>query len=185
MRASTYPLLPVEEVERIVMERTPVLPAETVPLADASGRALAEDVVAPADLPRWPVSAVDGFAVRSSDGGGRLRVVGESAAGRPLGREVGAGEAVQILTGAVLPPGADSVVMVEDVRVGPDWVEVPRDWPEGRNFHRPGSDVKAAEVVLRAGDRLGPAEIGLVGSLGMARVSVGARPMVALLSTGD
>lgn len=185
MRASTYPLLDVAEAERIVLERTPVLPAETVAIADAAGRALAEDIVASADLPRWPVSAVDGYAVRSADGGGRLRVVGESAAGRPLDRELGAGEAAQILTGAVLPRGADSVVMVEDVEQGPDWVEVPRDPPAGRNFHRPGADVRAGEIVLRKGVELGAAELGLVASLGLPRVRVGSRPMVALLSTGD
>lgn len=185
MRASTYPLLEASEVERIVLEHTEVLPPETVGVADAAGRVLAEDLKAPADLPRWPVSAVDGFAVRSADGGGRLRVVGESAAGRPLDSELGQGEAARILTGGVLPPRADSVVMVEDVEQSGDSVVVPAGWPAARNFHRPGSDVKAGEVVLRRGTELRAAELGLVASLGLPRVLVGRRPMVALLSTGD
>lgn len=185
MRASAYPLLAVEEVERIVLERTPVLPAETVPVGGWAGRVLAEDLVAPADLPRWPVSAVDGYAVRSADGGGRLRVVGESAAGRPLERELGAGEAARILTGGVVPGGADSVVMVEDVEQEPDWVVVPPAPPAGRNLHRVGDDVRRGEIVLRAGTQLGPAEVGLAASLGVAELRLGRRPRVALVSTGD
>jgi molybdopterin molybdotransferase len=185
MRASTYPLVDAEAAASAVLERTPVLPAEEVPLADAAGRALAEDLHAPHELPRAPVSAVDGYAVRSSDRGGRLRVVGESAAGRPFDGEIEAGTAARILTGGVLPAGADSVVMVEDVEQGEGWVSVPEGWPAGRNFHRPGADVRAGELVLPRGTELGAAELGLIGSLGLARVRVGGRPLVALLSTGD
>lgn len=185
MRASTYPLLDAEDAARLVLERTSPLPAEDVPVGEATGRALAEDLRAPHELPRWSVSAVDGYAVRSADGGGRLRVVGESAAGRPLDRELEAGTSARILTGGVLPPGADSVVMVEDVEQGEGWVAVPDGWPAGRNHHRPGDDVKAGELVLSAGAELGAAELGLVASLGVARLRVGRRPVVALLSTGD
>ena len=185
MRASTYPLLDAETVAALVLERTPVLESESVPVGEARGRALAEDLLAPIDLPRWPASAVDGYAVRSADGGGRLRIAGESAAGRPFGGVVEPGSAARILTGGVLPEGADSVVMVEDVEQEEGWVTVPPDPPSGRNFHRPGSDVKAGEVALPRGAELDAAAIGLAASLGFAGVRVGRRPRVALLSTGD
>src|ERR687888_507104 len=117
MRASAYPMVDAAEAAALVLDRTPVLPSEVVPIAEAAGRVLAEDLLAPADLPPFPSSAVDGYALRSEDGGGRLRVVGESAAGRPYSDELPPGAACRILTGAVLPPGADTVVMVEDVDV--------------------------------------------------------------------
>src|SRR2546421_6299626 len=98
MRASTYPLVDAAEAAALVLDRTPVLPAEAVELADAQGRALADDLVAAADLPPFPASAVDGYAVRSADGGGRLRVAGESAAGRPVGGRLEPGTAARILT---------------------------------------------------------------------------------------
>src|SRR5262249_56310149 len=105
---------------------------------DSPGRARAEALTPPAKPPPFPASAVDGYAIRSADGGGRLRVVGESAAGRPLAGELPPGAAARILTGGVLPDGADTVVMVEDVEQGPDWVVVPEGFGAGRNFHRPG-----------------------------------------------
>lgn len=185
MRASTYPLVDAEAAAAIVLERTPVLAPEEVPVGEAGGRALAADVVAPHELPRWPVSAVDGYAIRSADGGGRLRVAGESAAGRPFAGVLEPGAAARILTGGVLPDGADSVVMVEDVEQLEGHVVVPEGWPAGRNHHRPADDVKAGEVVLEKGTELSAAEIGLIASLGLPRVLVGGRPMVALLSTGD
>lgn len=185
MRASTYPLLDAEVAARLVLDRTPTLLAEEIGVGEALGRALAADVIAPHELPRWPVSAVDGYAIRSADGGGRLRVAGESAAGRPFDAELEPRTAARILTGGVLPGGADSVVMVEDVEQEGDWVVVPEGWPADRNHHKPGADVKAGDVVLRKGVELGPAELGLIASLGLPRVRVGGRPMVALLSTGD
>src|SRR5215470_11920562 len=161
MRASTYPLVDAAEAAALVLDRTPVLPAEEVRLAGCPGRVLAGDLVAPADLPPFPASAVDGYAVRSADGGGRLRVVGESAAGRPFGGELPAGAAARILTGGVLPAGADTVVMVEDVEQGPDWVIVPDGYPAGRNYHRPGDDLRRGELVVPSGAALGAAELGL------------------------
>ena len=100
-----------------MLEHTPVLGPETVALSEASGRVLAEDLVASSALPPHPASAVDGFAVRAADAGRTLRVVGESAAGRPLFAQVDPGTAARILTGGVVPVGADTVVMVEDTRV--------------------------------------------------------------------
>jgi len=185
MRASTYPLVDAAEAAALVLGRTPVLRPEDVPLADCPGRALADDLIAPAQLPPFPASAVDGYAIRSADGGGHLRVVGESAAGRPLVEALPPGAAARILTGGVLPAGADTVVMVEDVEQGEGWVVVPSGFPAGRNFHRPGDDLRQGEVVVPRGERLGPAEVGLAAALGLPRLRVHRRPRVALMSTGD
>ena len=168
-----------------MLENTPVLDAEHVSLADALGRVLAEDLFAPADLPPFPSSAVDGFAVRAADGGRTLRIAGESAAGRPFGAALPAGSAVRILTGGVLPEGADCVVMVEDVRLENDSVSVPGPLVPGTNFHRVGDDVTAGQRILERGVQLGAAEIGVAAAVGLARVPVGRRPRVALMSTGD
>ncbi len=185
MKASTYPLVDATEAARTVLELTPVLPAESVPLAACPGRVLAEDLLASRALPAWPLSAVDGYAIRSADAGGRLRVVGESAAGRPFEDEVGAGAAARILTGGVLPGGADAVVMVEDTVVDGEWVTVPDRVASGGNVHRPGSDLAAGELVLPRGRPLGSAEIGLAAALGVSSLPVHGLPRVALLSTGD
>lgn len=185
MRASTYPLVDAAEAAALVLDRTPVLPAEDVVLADCPGRVLAEDLIARAQLPPFPASAVDGYAIRSREGGGRLPVVGESAAGRPLAGALPPGAAARILTGGVLPQGADTVVMVEDVEQGDGWVQVPAGFPAGRNFHRPGDDLRQGELVIRRGEPLGAAELGLAAALGFPRLRVLRRPRVALMSTGD
>jgi len=141
--------------------------------------------VASSALPSHPASAVDGYAVRAADAGRTLRVVGESAAGRPLSAQVDAGTAARILTGGVVPDGADTVVMVEDTRVDGDAVTVPAGLTAGTNLHRPGADLRAGELVISAGTQLGPAEIGLAAALGVPRLHLHRRPRVALLSTGD
>jgi molybdopterin molybdotransferase len=185
MRASTYPLVDADDAAAVVLDHTHVLPKERVAIGEAVGRVLAEDLIAPAELPAFATSAVDGFAVRASDAGATLHVIGESAAGRPFAGRVEPGTAARILTGGVLPAGADTVVMVEDVRLAGESVTVPGELHAGSNFHRPGADVKAGELVLRVGAQLGAAELGLVAALGFAEVEVHRRPRVALMSTGD
>lgn len=185
MRASTYPLIDAAEAHDTVLRLTPVLGAAEESIAVCAGRVLAADLVAPRALPPWPASAVDGYALRAADAGAALRVVGESAAGRPFGGVLEPGTAARILTGGVVPEGADTVVMVEDTSLVGDLVRVPAGIAPSANFHRPGSDIKAGEVVLRRGRALGPAELGLAAALGFARLTVHARPRVALLSTGD
>ena len=185
MRASTYPLIDADEAAALVLEHTPVLGIEKVALAHCVGRVLAEDLIAPASLPAFSASAVDGYAVRAADAGKQLQVVGESAAGRPFAGKVAPGCAVRILTGGVLPDGADCVVMVEDVEEQGDIVTVPTSLKSGVNFHPPGADLRAGERVLRAGQQLGPAELGLAAALGFPRLPLVRRPRVALLSTGD
>lgn len=169
----------------MVLERTPVLGVEHLSLADCNGRVLAEDIAAPSPLPAFPSSAVDGYAVRSADAGKTLRVVGESAAGRPLDERVRAGTAARILTGGILPDGVDCVVMVEDVTLDGELVTVPPGLRPGTNFHAVGADLRAGEKVLSAGTQLGAAEIGLAAAIGLPRLPVHRRPRVALMSTGD
>jgi molybdopterin molybdotransferase len=185
VRASTYPLVEVDEAAALVLERTPVLGIERVALAHCIGRVLAEDLAAPASLPMFPSSAVDGYALRSADAGKPLRVLGESAAGRPFEGTISAGTAARILTGGVVPDGADCVVMVEEVQVAGEEVTTPPGLRPGTNFHAPGADIRAGEKVVSAGTQLGPAELGLVAALGFPRLPVRRRPRVALLSTGD
>jgi molybdopterin molybdotransferase len=168
-----------------VLEHTPLLDVELLRLAECPGRVLAEDLVATSSLPAFPASAVDGFAVRAADAGGRLRVVGESAAGRPFAGRLEPGTAARILTGGVVPEGADCVVMVEEVSLDGELVAMPGGLRRGQNYHLPGADLKAGERVLPAGVQLGPAELGLAGALGRAELPVRRRPRVALMSTGD
>lgn len=168
-----------------MLERVPVLSAEQIRLAECFGRVLADDVVGDAPLPPFPSSAVDGYAVRAADAGKSLRVIGESAAGRPFSGTVDAGAAARVLTGGVIPEGADCVVMVEDVKVDADRVTVPASLRAGANFHRVGDDLRAGERVLAAGTQLGAAEIGIAGAIGRSRLGVRRRPRVALMSTGD
>ena len=185
MRASTYPLIDADEAAALVLEGTPILATERVTLERASGRVLAEDVAATGPLPAFPSSAVDGYAIRAADAGTTLRVLGESAAGRPFGGAVTQGTAARILTGGVVPDGADTVVMVEDTRLDGNRVKVPTDLVAGANFHRVGADVTGGATVLRAGTQLGAAEIGIAAATGHPELVVCRRPRVALMSTGD
>jgi molybdenum cofactor synthesis domain-containing protein len=185
VRASAYPLIDAGEAAALVLERTPVLGTERVTLERAAGRVLAEDVAATGPLPAFPSSAVDGYAVRAADAGTTLRVLGESAAGRPFDGIVIAGTAARILTGGVVPDGADTVVMVEDTRLDGNQVKVPADLVAGVNFHQVGADVSGSQTVLRMGTQLGAAEIGIAAATGHAQLTVRRRPRVALMSTGD
>jgi molybdenum cofactor synthesis domain-containing protein len=180
-----YPLLDADVAAALVLEHTPVLGSEEVALADASGRVLAEDLIASEPLPAFPSSAVDGFAVRVADAGTTLRVLGESAAGRPFEGSVSPGTAARILTGGAVPGGADCVVMVEDVRIDGNHVKVPASLSSGANYHKIGDDVRAGDRILRAGAQLGAAEIGIAAATGNARLAVRRRPRIALMSTGD
>jgi molybdopterin molybdotransferase len=185
MRVSAYPLVDAAEAAALVLDHTPVLGVEHISLADAPGRVLAEDVVATGPLPAFPSSAVDGYAVRAADAGTTLRVLGESAAGRPFEGSISPGTAARILTGGVVPDGADCVVMLEDVRLDGNHLKVPASLVAGANFHEVGADVRAGERVLSAGTQLAAAEIGIAAATGHAQLAVRRRPRVALMSTGD
>jgi len=185
VRASAYPLIDADEAATLVLERTSVLGIERVKLADSAGRVLAEDLVAEAPLPPFRSSAVDGYAIRAADAGTTLRVLGESAAGRPFEGTVSAGTAARILTGGVVPDGADTVVMVEDTRLDGSRLKVPTDLSTGANFHKVGDDLRVGDRILAAGTLLGAAEIGIAAATGRAELPVRRRPRVALMSTGD
>jgi len=130
-------------------------------------------------------AGVGGYGGGAEDAGKPLRVLGESAAGRPFAGTIEPGTAARILTGGVLPDGADCVVMVEEVKLAGEVVTTPSPLRAGANFHAPGADVRAGEKVAAAGTQLGAAELGLAAALGFPRLPVRRRPRVALLSTGD
>ncbi|HET7715190.1 MAG TPA: gephyrin-like molybdotransferase Glp [Bauldia sp.] len=181
-------LLPVAEaVARVVAGVTP-LPAETVPLSEAAGRVLAEDLPARRTHPPFAASAMDGYALRAADAaaGAVLRVVGMAAAGRSFAGSVSTGEAARIFTGAPIPDGADSVLIQEDAEVLPDGRIRVREAPRpGRHIRRAGLDFTEGAVLLSAGARLGFREVSLAAAMGHGAVPVRRRPRVALLATGD
>jgi molybdopterin molybdotransferase len=177
-------LLSLEEALKRILERVTPLEPETVPLAAAAGRVLAEDARAVVDLPPFPSSAMDGFAVRSEDTPGRLPVVARIAAGLPAPRTLEAGEAMAIATGGVVPAGADSVIPLEYVVDRDNEVEIPTAVVQGDNVRPRGGDVAAGDVVVPHGARLHAAQIGALAAAGLDGVVVARRPTVAVLATG-
>jgi molybdopterin molybdotransferase len=163
----------------------PAPASEEVALLEAAGRVLAETIAADRDYPPVARSVRDGFAVRAANLPGDLRVIGEVRAGESFGEEVGAGEAVEIMTGAPVPRGADCVVMVEHVQVNGDRVKVPRSLELGENISAQGCEAHRDDVLLEPGRRLGFAEIALLATVGRPRVQVYRKPEVAILATGD
>jgi molybdopterin molybdotransferase len=158
---------------------------ELVSLSEAAGRVLAEPVTSDRDYPALARSVRDGFAVRAADLPGDLFVIGEVRAGESFAGQLQPGEAVEIMTGAPLPQGADSVVMVEHCTVQGDRVIVPRTLAWGENVSPKASQALENDVLLEAGQRLGYAEIALLAMVGSTRLSVFTRPQVAILATGD
>ncbi|HEX6589701.1 MAG TPA: gephyrin-like molybdotransferase Glp [Longimicrobiales bacterium] len=185
-----------EALERI-LAATHRTQAETIALDDAAGRVTAAAVQAPTPHPPWTNSAMDGFAVHAADVLGatrgspkHLRVIENVPAGAFPTRPVGAGEAIRVMTGAPLPDGADGVIRLEhtsawDEGGEPAEIDVYRDDDAGRNVRQRGEDYDAGDTLLGAGELLTPARIGLLASIGRARVDVHAQPRVALLATGD
>jgi molybdopterin molybdotransferase len=178
------PLPTIEEALALVLERVRPLPAEDVSLESALGRVLAEPGVAAVDLPPFPSSAMDGFAVRAADLPGTLPIVGRIAAGRPAERPLAAGEAMEISTGGVVPDGADAVVPIEVVRELGGRVEIPDPTEPGTHVRPRGGDVGAGEAFLDAGTRLGPPQLGALAAAGVASVRAARRPRAAILATG-
>ena len=184
--------LSVEEALEAVLEAAQgELAVEELPLKEAFGRVLAEDLASLVDHPDQDDTAIDGYACRAEDTLGaspeapvRLRVVGEAPAGRPFPGEVGRGEAVAVYTGAPIPKGADAVVRVEDTRREGD--EVLLFAPASPKDIRPkGDDLRRGEVYLRRGDLLTPGRLGLAAAMGHPRLKVFRKPRVGILSTGD
>jgi molybdopterin molybdotransferase len=162
---------------------------ECVALADAAGRVLAEEIRADRDYPPFARSARDGFAVRSGETPGTLRVVGEVRAGEAAGVSVGSGEAVEIMTGAPVPQGADAVVMIEHVirkeMCDGEFVKIDRTLRSNENISRQGEEAHSGRALLEPGKLLGYAEISLLAMVGHTEVQVFRRPRVAIVTTGD
>jgi molybdopterin molybdotransferase len=185
-------LISLEQARAAVLERSPPLPAESVSLDEALGRVTIEEVVSADDVPGFDNSAMDGFAIRVRDAGeasadrpARLIVVDESRAGHPASRQLGAGEAIRISTGAMLPQGADAVLRQEDAVETGDAVEVGAPVREGTDIRRRGEDIRAGNGVVPAGTPLGPAELGVLASVGVAEVRCARRARLAVIVTGD
>jgi molybdopterin molybdotransferase len=186
-------MIPVAEAIRIVQGQTRPLRPESVFLAEALGRYLAQDIIADSDLPPFDRSQMDGYALRAADvqavaedAPARLKIVGESAAGRGWHQKMHSGEAVRIMTGAPVPAGADSVQQVELTRAvnGDAEVEVLESVTLGRSIVKRGAEIRAGETVLTAGEQVNAGMMAVLASFGYAQVKVGSRPRVAVLATG-
>ena len=181
-------LRPVDDYRREAVAAARRTGPETVDLGGAVGRFLFTDIEAPHDVPSFSNSAMDGYAVVGvdvSEAGAELDVVGEVAAGESSDRELKPGEAMKIMTGAPMPPGADTVVRVEDTTDLDGQVRIEVAVETGKAVRYPGSDVQVGERLFEAGTRLGEAHIGVLATVGVANVEVARRPKVAVLSTGD
>ncbi len=185
-------MISVEEALNRILTRIPVLGLEKVDIISSLGRVIGEDILAPRDIPPLDNSAMDGYAVRSADikGASRenpisLMVIEELPAGALPQRAPTKGEAVRIMTGAPIPPGADTVVMVEDTEKAGQQVRVFQGVPPGENMRRAGEDVKKGDRVISKGSVIRAAEVGMLASVGRASVYVHQRPVVAILCTGD
>jgi len=180
---------PLLEAQAEVLDAVPRLEARRIRIREALGLVLAEDVRASHDLPPFENSAMDGYAVRAGDVAGApvaLTVVDEVAAGAVASSRVTRGTAIKIMTGAPLPDGANAVVKVEDTEiVAPDRVKILTSVEVGTAVRSAGGDVAAGTTVLREGQRLAPAHLGVLASLGEAFPLVRKRPVVSIMSTGD
>lgn len=179
---------PLPQAQQDVLAAVPPLPVVEVPLREALGLVLAADVAAAHDVPPFANSAMDGYAVQARDTDNApvtLPVLEDVPAGHAPRSKVEPGTAAKIMTGAALPPGADAVVKVEDTAPGDGEVRILVKVPAGTSVRPAGGDVAAGTVVFSAGDRLGPAHLGVLASLGVAAPRVRMRPRAAVFSTGD
>jgi molybdopterin molybdotransferase len=188
----TSTLTEIDDARRMILERAGALEHEPVGLPHALGRVLAVDVDCAEPVPAFDSSAMDGFALRSTDVPGAgprtpvaLRIAGESRAGQPPRGRLGGEEAVAISTGAVIPTGADAVVAVEQTRTVDGHVEILAAVAPGDHVRLAGDDIRAGQRVLARGTRLGPAHLGVLASLGCAEVACVRRPRVSVITTGD
>jgi gephyrin len=190
MAESPYPMLSVEAALAAVLAQASPLPPVTIPARQALGYVLAAEIRASEPLPPFPASVKDGYAVIAADGPGTYPLIGEVTAGRMADFTVTSGTVAYVTTGAPMPPGADAVVMVEQTeklwaRNGPAHIDIRARVQAGDDVRPVGVDVAPGELMLEAGTRLGPAEIGLLATAGVTDALVYPRPKVAVLSTGD
>lgn len=180
-------MIPISKALKIVGREVRALPAERVPIEDAVGRVLAEDIFADTDMPPFDRSQMDGYAVRAADTKDApvvLKLVGESAAGRGWKGRLKAGEAIRIMTGAPLPSGADAVQKIEMTQEADGTVIINEPTEKGRFIVPKGKEVKKGTVVLRGGERLTASNIAIPAAFGYAKLKVSKRPRVAILATG-
>lgn len=185
-------MISVDQAIQTILSQVCVLGAERVDILSSLGRVLAEDIHAPFNVPPADNSAMDGFAVRHADvrhaapdHPARLIIIGDLPAGYIAERAVGPGQALRIMTGAPVPPGADTVIMQEETRISGSAVEILSAASPGANIRRAGEDLRRGSLLSQAGMRLRPGHIGVLASIKRARVSVYQQPRVAILSTGD
>jgi len=180
------PLISINAARGLVLDAVRPLGSETVALDDALGRVLAEDVTAAGNVPPFPCSAMDGYAVIAGAAGRRLAVVGESRAGTPSSHHLADGEAVRISTGAAVPSGATAVIPQENVVTNGDGaIETEAEVAPGNHVRGAGEDMREGTVVLTAGTPLGPVALGAAAAAGVGTVTAARRPRVAVLCTGD
>ena len=186
-------MISFEEARKIVLDSVHALDPVELPILDALGLVAAEEVVSAEQIPPFDNSAMDGYAVRAADTAGasgetpvELKVLMDLPAGRHTDQSVGKGEAIRIMTGAPMPPGADTVVQVElTEKISDDRARILEEHPEDKNIRRAGEDIAVGQSVAEVGDEITPAKIGLLASVGRAKIKVVRRPVVAILATGD
>jgi len=178
-------LITISEARERVLQTASKLPTERVPVGEALGRVLAQDVSAAADVPPFPCSAMDGYALVAGPADRQLQVIGESRAGFPSPATIEHGVAVRISTGAAVPIGATAVIRQEDTEQRDGVVRTLAAVASGENVRPAGDDMKAGVQVLRSGTTLGPSELGAAVAAGVGHVTVARRPRVAVLCTGD
>jgi molybdopterin molybdotransferase len=179
------PLISIHDARELVLRATKRLENERVDVEQALDRVLAEDVVAIGDVPPFPCSAMDGYAISAGPAGRTLRVVGESRAGAPSDHGLEDGEAIRISTGAAIPPGATAVIRQEDVTESENSIETGAPTEPAENVRPIGDDMHAGTTVLKAGTTLGAIELGAAVAAGVAEVVVARRPRIQVLCTGD
>lgn len=181
-------LMPVADALAAILAGAEPLPEEMVALDAAYHRTLAHDLAARRTQPPQPMSAMDGYAVRAADASdlsARLKVIGEVAAGRPFERTVGAGEAVRIFTGGVIPDGADAIIIQEDTVIDGNQIAITETATAGRHIRPAGVDFREGDVLLSAGHHLSDRALSLAAAMNYPELAVRRRPRVALLATGD
>ena len=199
--SAVNPLLNVDTALKNILESVKTLPAETISLAEAHSRVIAQDIISPIDLPPFDNSAMDGYALHCEDSvaAGKsnpvaLSVAMDIPAGSAPSGQLQRGQAARIMTGAPIPAGADAVIPVEDTddswvkgenAAAPDRVQLYRSLRPGENIRRAGENIAQGERVMRAGTLIGPAEIGMLAGIGCAKVAVIRQPKVVILSSGD
>lgn len=182
-------ILPERALEKIFAAIRPVAETESAPLRSALGRVLAADIRSGINVPSGRNSAMDGYAINAAalpaGGAARLKIIGASFAGKPFPGRLGSGECVRIMTGALLPQGADSVIIQEQAEAAAEGIRIDSAVESGANVREAGEDLARGDLVLARGTRLSPAELGVLASVGLAEVEVSRNIKAAFFSTGD